>query len=285
VKTAAKRGLAGTPATPAQTQQPPGCNRGAGHNQDERSEPHVQDARRSRPGTEDAVVERVAQDHITLARFPGYWNAASIHFDRVIYLTMPDSSVRLANLKSGTIDISEYIVPTDASAVQSDPKLRLIVSDALGYHGITNNLANGPQANTPYGKDPRVRNAFELSIDAGQEAGGGLVGRARSDADVGQPNAEPIYQATPCIVSQQQLADHLLRAVASLRSSHEIIVDHVRKRRPVRPRSVGPGSLAGRTRARVRTRAQGSSRHGDEEPGVNPNPALRCQHPRRHYPR
>ena len=78
---------------------------------------------------------------------------------------MPDSSVRLANLKSGTIDISEYIVPTDAKAVQSDPKLKLVVSDALGYHGITNNLANGPQANTPYGKDPRVRKAFELSID------------------------------------------------------------------------------------------------------------------------
>jgi peptide/nickel transport system substrate-binding protein len=112
-----------------------------------------------------SFVERVAQDHITLERFPGYWNAASIHFDRVIYLTMPDSSVRLANLKSGTIDISEYIVPTDAKAVQSDPKLKLVVSDALGYHGITNNLANGPSANTPYGKDPRVRKAFELSID------------------------------------------------------------------------------------------------------------------------
>jgi peptide/nickel transport system substrate-binding protein len=112
-----------------------------------------------------SFVDRVAQDHITLARFPGYWNAASIHFDRVIYLTMPDSSVRLANLKAGTIDMAEYIVPTDAKAVESDPKLKLVVSDALGYHGITNNLANGPRANTPYTKDPRVRKAFELSID------------------------------------------------------------------------------------------------------------------------
>ena len=37
-------------------------------------------------------VERVPQDHITLERFPDYWNAGTIHFDRVIYLTMPDSS-------------------------------------------------------------------------------------------------------------------------------------------------------------------------------------------------
>jgi len=39
------------------------------------------------------------------------------------------------------------------------------VSDALGYPGITNNIAHGPEANSPYGKDPRVRKAFELSID------------------------------------------------------------------------------------------------------------------------
>ena len=39
-------------------------------------------------------VERVPQDHITLERFPDYWNAGTIHFDRVIYLTMPDSSVQ-----------------------------------------------------------------------------------------------------------------------------------------------------------------------------------------------
>jgi peptide/nickel transport system substrate-binding protein len=78
---------------------------------------------------------------------------------------MPDSSVRLANLQAGAIDIAEYIAPTDAKTVASDPKLKLVISDALGYHGITNNLANGPQANTPYGKDPRVRKAFELAID------------------------------------------------------------------------------------------------------------------------
>src|ERR1700722_9334675 len=43
--------------------------------------------------------ERAEQDRITLSKFPGYCNATAIHFDRVIYLTMPDSSVRLANLK------------------------------------------------------------------------------------------------------------------------------------------------------------------------------------------
>ena len=108
-----------------------------------------------------SFVERVPQDHVTLERFPQYWDSKDIHFDRVIYQVIVDSSVRLANLKAGAIDLAEYIVPTDVAAVKADPKLRLVVSDALGYVGITNNLANGPRADNPYGQDALVRQAFE----------------------------------------------------------------------------------------------------------------------------
>jgi len=61
---------------------------------------------------------RVAQDRIVLKRFPGYWDAKSIHFDEVVYLPNPNSSVRLANLQAGALDIVEYILPTDVPAVQ-----------------------------------------------------------------------------------------------------------------------------------------------------------------------
>jgi peptide/nickel transport system substrate-binding protein len=110
-------------------------------------------------------VERVPQDHVTLERFADYWDAKNVHFDKVVYQVFLDSSVRLANLKSGTVDISEYVAPTDVAAVKSDPKLKLVVSDALGYASITNNLDNGPRSNTPYGKNPLVRQAFDLAID------------------------------------------------------------------------------------------------------------------------
>ncbi len=110
-------------------------------------------------------VERVAQDHITLERFADYWDAKSIHFDKVIYQVLVDPSVRLANLRAGTVDLAEYVAPTDAAAVKQDPKLRLVLSDALGYFGVTNNLANGPQSDTPYGRNALVRQAFDLAID------------------------------------------------------------------------------------------------------------------------
>jgi len=110
-------------------------------------------------------VERAPQDHVTLERFADYWDAKNVHFDKVVYQVLVDPSVRLANLKAGTVDLSENVAPTDAPAVKQDPKLRLVVSDALGYFGIENNLANGPQANNPYGQKALVRQALDLSID------------------------------------------------------------------------------------------------------------------------
>jgi peptide/nickel transport system substrate-binding protein len=110
-------------------------------------------------------VERVAQDHVTLERFADYWDAKNIHFERVVYQVLVDPSVRLANLKAGTIDLSEYVSATDASAVKQDAALRLVVSDALGYFGIDNNVANGPRANNPYGQNALVRQALDAAID------------------------------------------------------------------------------------------------------------------------
>ena len=41
----------------------------------------------------------------------------------------------------------------------------MVTSDSLGYQTMVFNLANGPRAKAPIGTDPRLRRAFELSID------------------------------------------------------------------------------------------------------------------------
>jgi peptide/nickel transport system substrate-binding protein len=110
-------------------------------------------------------VERVPQDHVTLERFVDYWDAKNVHFDKVVYQVLVDPSVRLANLKAGTIDLAENVTANDAGEVRQDPRLRLVLSDALGYFGIDNNLGNGPRANNPYGQNALVRQALDLAID------------------------------------------------------------------------------------------------------------------------
>src|SRR5918995_854517 len=45
-------------------------------------------------------VERVQQDRIVFEKFHDYWNKDNIHIDRITYVPINDSTVRLANLRS-----------------------------------------------------------------------------------------------------------------------------------------------------------------------------------------
>ncbi|WP_190292992.1 ABC transporter substrate-binding protein [Roseibium aggregatum] len=110
-------------------------------------------------------VERVAQDRIVLEKFADYWNKDAIHFDKVTFLPIPDTTVRLANLRSGDLDMLERLAATDVASVKSDSKLQYAEAVSLGYQGITVNLNNGERGDNPFGNDPKIRQAFSLSLD------------------------------------------------------------------------------------------------------------------------
>lgn len=111
-------------------------------------------------------VERVQQDRIVVEKFADYWNAKDVHIDRIVYRPITDSTVRLANLKSGSLDLIERALATDIKEIKADSKLKLAAVTWLGYQGITLNLANGPAGKDgPFGKGPKVRQAFEAAID------------------------------------------------------------------------------------------------------------------------
>ncbi|HSF63205.1 MAG TPA: ABC transporter substrate-binding protein [Paracoccaceae bacterium] len=110
-------------------------------------------------------VERIAQDRIVLEKFAEHYDAANYHFDRVIFLPIPDTTVRLANLQSGDLDMLERLAPSDVAAVKGNAALKFESAVSQGYQGITVNVNNGPRSETPFGKDKRVRQALSLAID------------------------------------------------------------------------------------------------------------------------
>jgi peptide/nickel transport system substrate-binding protein len=110
-------------------------------------------------------VERVQQGRIVFEKFADYWNKDNVHIDRVVYLPIVDSTVRLANLKSGGLDLFERLLATDIKDVRADPNLRLATVTELGYQGIDINVANGDAAKNPLGQSAKVRQALDLAID------------------------------------------------------------------------------------------------------------------------
>jgi peptide/nickel transport system substrate-binding protein len=111
-------------------------------------------------------VERVAQDRIVLERYANYWDKGAVHFDRVVFLPIPDPTVRLANLRSGQLDFVERLAASDVPQIKSDARFKLTKITEIGYQGITINVGKSDLAQkNPLGRDPRVREAFELALD------------------------------------------------------------------------------------------------------------------------
>jgi peptide/nickel transport system substrate-binding protein len=108
-------------------------------------------------------VERVQQDRMVFERFADYWNKDNVFIDRVVFLPIVDATVRLANLKSGGLDLIERVLATDIKDVQSDARLVLSTAPELGYLGLTinsnNDKSKGGLTNV------KVRQALDLSLD------------------------------------------------------------------------------------------------------------------------
>lgn len=108
-------------------------------------------------------VERVQQDRIVFERFADYWNKDNIFIDRIVYLPIVDATVRLANVKSGGLDLIERVLATDIKDVRADSRLALSSALELGYFGLTLNTNNDKTKGAL--TNVKVRQALDLSID------------------------------------------------------------------------------------------------------------------------
>src|SRR6195952_1448245 len=109
-------------------------------------------------------VERVQQDRIVFEKFADYWNKENVFIDKVVFLPIVDATVRLANLKSGGLDLIERVLATDIKDVRADKRLKLATALELGYMGLTINTGNDKNKG-PLNQAEKGRQALDLSID------------------------------------------------------------------------------------------------------------------------
>src|ERR1700716_4105339 len=109
-------------------------------------------------------VERGQQDRMVFEKFADYWNKDNVFIDRVVFLPIVDATVRLANLKSGGLDLIERVLATDIKDVRADKRLKLATALELGYSGLIINTGNDKNKG-PLNQSEKVRQALDLSID------------------------------------------------------------------------------------------------------------------------
>ncbi|QVQ51454.1 hypothetical protein J4H86_22050 [Spiractinospora alimapuensis] len=117
-------------------------------------------------------VERVAQDRIVLERSEDYYASDEVPLERVVYRPIPDDVTRLANLRSGQLDVVQNVSPDDVTTVSAEDGLELLNQPSLQYMGITVNVLNAdgldeePRSpETVMAEHPELREALSLTLD------------------------------------------------------------------------------------------------------------------------
>jgi peptide/nickel transport system substrate-binding protein len=157
-------------------------------------------------------VSRVQNDRIVVERNADYWNKGAYHFDRIVFLSIPDTTVRFANLRSGDLDLIERMAASDMNAAAADAKLTVLSTPGLGYMGIDFNTTNGERAKTPVGQDARLRQAFAAAIDRA------VINEAVFEG-LYTPGAQPFPPTSPYHVKQEVPSRDVEKAKALLKEA------------------------------------------------------------------
>ncbi len=111
-----------------------------------------------------AFVEKAPQDHVTLQRNPSYWAKGRPYLDRIVFRPIIDDNARVANLKSGDLDIINLVpLPQVKELIQESARpaarFRLLQRGAFSWVAIRLNVTKPPFDNK------LLRQALDATID------------------------------------------------------------------------------------------------------------------------
>ena len=104
------------------------------------------------------VASWTKNSELVLEAFPGYWRGEPA-IKRIVFRPIPDETVRLTNLRSGTVQLIDGVPPQALSQVTSTPGIELKQSPGLGFSAFSFNTTRAPF------DDPALRRAFAMATD------------------------------------------------------------------------------------------------------------------------
>ncbi|MGY6411132.1 MAG: ABC transporter substrate-binding protein [Alkalilacustris sp.] len=118
-------------------------------------------------------VSWTPQGDLVLERFDDHWGGAP-HWERVIRREIPDDAARVAALRSGQVDLINFVPASDYTTMAADPRLDTFVEDSVYILNVAPVVrdtlpqkvrVNGREIDENPLQDLRVRTALDLAID------------------------------------------------------------------------------------------------------------------------
>jgi oligopeptide transport system substrate-binding protein len=106
------------------------------------------------------LVEWQPQARLAIARNPQYWDAATVHIDRVEFYPIEDPNEELKRYRAGDIDITDTVPNEQVPFIKSMLGAEYHVAPWLGVYYLGFN-----QTQPPFKDNPKLREALTLAID------------------------------------------------------------------------------------------------------------------------
>jgi peptide/nickel transport system substrate-binding protein len=104
-------------------------------------------------------VEKRPLERIVLERFDKHWDKDAGLVDRIIFRTLVDENTRVANLRSGEVDIIIEPPATEIPKLKTEANIRVLERGGLGWYALHLMVADRPFDNKA------LRQALNASID------------------------------------------------------------------------------------------------------------------------
>lgn len=129
-------------------------------------------------------------DRIVLDKNPNYWREGLPKTDQVIFRTIKEASGRLAELRAGSIDMTENLSPEQLKEIQSDPNLKDIRRPSFNVGYLALNPAYEPLAKQ------EVRQAIAMAINRKEMVAAFWSGLAVTDSHFTPPSMKDFQDPT-----------------------------------------------------------------------------------------
>lgn len=105
------------------------------------------------------VASWTKNSELRLEKFDSYWKDGQPFLDTVTIRPIPDETVRLANLQSGTIQLMDSIPAQNVAGLRADDAVTVHEAAGLGFNAFSLNVTAEPF------NDPVVRRALQHAVD------------------------------------------------------------------------------------------------------------------------
>jgi peptide/nickel transport system substrate-binding protein len=181
-----------------------------------------------------------AGERSLFSRNPDYWETGRPYVDEVESISIPDDAARLNALRSGEVELLEFLSFTQARALQDSPAIKLVAAKGNNTTPLYMRVDKAPFS------DVRVRTALKLAVDREKVVETALLGFGEVSNDVfGQ--GSPGYSEA---LEQRQYDPEQARSLLKQAGQENLTVSLVTS-------TAGPGMLEAATAIAEQAKAAG----------------------------